>query len=138
MGALSELSGTRWTGAAELWLDPLGDQSIRSDCSIAVEPSAVRYTWSHDGEEHAGSITLSEDGGDFTDTFHQPEAMRCVDVPGAWGLFQICGTYGPDSDWGWRIGLSLRSPTGELVLQMTNVAPWGEEVRAVRMTCSRE
>ena len=32
--------------------------------------------------------------------------------------------------------LALR-PTGELVLQMTNVAPWGEEVRAVRMTCAR-
>jgi hypothetical protein len=48
----------------------------------------------------------------------------------------VQGAYGPDRDWGWRIGLSLRAPTGELVLRMTNIAPWGEEARAVRMTCS--
>ena len=30
------------------------------------------------------------------------------------------------------------TPTpGGLVLQMTNITPWGEEVRAVRMICRR-
>jgi hypothetical protein len=29
-------------------------------------------------------------------------------------------------------------PSGELVLQMTNVAPWGEEQRAVRMVFTRK
>jgi hypothetical protein len=35
------------------------------------------------------------------------------------------------------MGLVLRPPAGELVLQMTNITPWGEEARAVRMTFTR-
>ncbi|MCK7577398.1 MAG: hypothetical protein MZV65_17265 [Chromatiales bacterium] len=124
MSSLSELQGTRWTGTAELWLDPLGDDVIRSDCTIAVGPCVVRYTWSHEGREHQGSITLRDAAADFTDTRHQPEPMRCRPVADALGLFQVQAEYGPDMDWRWRIGLSLRTPTDELVLQMTNVAPW--------------
>jgi hypothetical protein len=63
--------------------------------------------------------------------------MKCRRLSEARGLFQIQGEYGPDADWGWRTALSLRTPTDELVLQMTNIAPWGEEARAVRMTCGR-
>lgn len=137
MTTLTDLAGTRWKGRGELWLDPLGDEVVRSDCTISVSADGIRYTWSHEGKPHQGSVTLSADGAEFTDTFHQREPMRCVRIPDAWGLFQVVGTYGPDSDWGWRIGLSLREPTGELVLQMTNVAPWGEEARAVRMTCAQ-
>jgi hypothetical protein len=73
----------------------------------------------------------------IVDSWHQPDPMVCRPVRGARELFQVQGEYGPESDWGWRIGLSLRAPAGELVLQMTNVAPWGEEARAVRMTCTR-
>jgi hypothetical protein len=138
MGTLSELNGTKWAGSAELWLDPLGDIGVRSDCTISVDGDVVRYTWSHDGKAHEGSITLLEGGADFTDTWHQPQPMRCKPVGGAWGLFQVQGEYGPESDWRWRIGLSLRAPTDELVLQMTNIATWGEEGRAVRMICSRQ
>ena len=138
METLKDLQETRWAGKAELWLDPLGDKVERSDCTIAVEPNVVRYSWSHEGEDHEGSFRLSDDGADFTDTWHQPEPMKCDRVPGAWGLFQVQGTYGPQSDWRWRTALSLRTPTGELVLQMTNIAPWGEEVRAVRMVCARK
>jgi hypothetical protein len=28
--------------------------------------------------------------------------------------------------------------TGELVVQMTTITPWGEESRAARMVCSRD
>ena len=137
MGTLAELNGTQWAGGAELWLDPLGDNVIRSDCTISVDGKVVRYTWSHEGKNHDGSITLSEDGGDFVDSWHNPEPLACRHVTGAWGLFQVQGEYGPSSDWRWRTGLSLRAPTDELVLQMTNIAPWGEEGRAVRMICKR-
>lgn len=137
MGGLSDLRGSHWKGTAELWLDPLGDQVEKSECTMSVDGDVVRYTWSHEGKTHEGSITLREGGADFTDSWHQPTPMKCRALPGAWGLFQVQGEYGPDSDWGWRIGLCLRTPTGELVLQMTNVAPWGEEVRAVRMACQR-
>ena len=138
MATLSELNGTRWAGAAELWLDPLGDNVVRGDCTIYVEGDVVRYAWSHEGKGHEGSISLQEGGAVFTDSWHQPQPMTCQRMPDAWGLFQVQGEYGPQSDWRWRTGLSLRSPTDELVLQMTNVAPWGEEARAVRMICRRQ
>jgi hypothetical protein len=138
MTTLSELSGTRWKGAAELWLDPLGDRASRSECTMEVDSGGVRYTWSHEGAAHEGSITLSERGADFQDSWHQKQPMACARVKANGALFQVQGSYGPDGDWGWRIGLSLRAPTGELVLQMTNITSWGEEARAVRMICARE
>jgi hypothetical protein len=134
---LGDLHGTTWTGNAELWLDPLGDTPARSACTVTVDRDGWTYTWSHEGTPHHGSVRLREGGADFTDTFHQPEPMACRAVAGARGLSQVEGAYGPDAEWGWRIGLCLRAPTGELVLQMTNVAPWGEEARAVRMVCKR-
>jgi hypothetical protein len=85
-----------------------------------------------------GSITLSEDSADFVDTFHSPDPMPLKSLSNSWGLFQVEGKYGPGQDWGWRIGLCIRTPTDQLVLQMTNIAPWGEEVRAVRMAAKRQ
>ena len=58
MVTLEELAGTHWTGKAELWLDPSGDSADLSDCTLAVESGAIRYTWSHDGTAHTGSVTL--------------------------------------------------------------------------------
>ena len=138
MSTLSDLDGTRWAGTAELWLDPLGDDVVRSDCTVSVDAHVVRYTCSHEGEAHEGSITLSDKGAEFTDSWHKPQPMTCRRVVGAAGIFQVQGEYGAQSDWGWRTGLSLRTPTDELVLQMTNIAPWGEEARAIRMICSRQ
>lgn len=136
MGTLAEFSGTTWAGIAELWLDPLGDEAVRSDCTIAVIANVVSYTWSHEGQGLEGSITLTEHGAEFVDTFHSPEPMKCRLLVGQ-GIFQVQGAYGADADWGWRIGLSHRARSDELVLQMTNIAPWGEEARAVRMICRR-
>lgn len=133
-----DLVGTRWAGRAELWLDPLGDEAQISDCALAVHESAIEYTWSHEGAEQRGSLGLTPPGARFTDTFHASEPMECVARPDAWGLVDVLGTYGPPDrpPWGWRIQLSLR-PTDELVLQMTNITPWGEEGRAVRMVGAR-
>ena len=138
MKTLSDFQGTHWTGTAELWLDPLGDDAVRSECTISVGSDKVSYTWSHEGTAHEGSLTLTDDGAAFADTFHQPQPMPCVRLAGVGGLFQVLGEYGPKSEWGWRTSVSVREPAGELVLQMTNIAPWGEEVRAVRMICSRK
>jgi hypothetical protein len=98
----------------------------------------VRYVWSHEGETHQGSTSLHDERAEFTDTWHQPQVMICHRLDSAWGLFQVQGEYGAESDWRWRIAHCQRTPTNELVLQMTNVAPWGEEARAVRMVWSRD
>jgi hypothetical protein len=135
---LSSLVGTKWAGRAELWLDPLGNQADLSDCTIEIADGVVRYTWSYDGKPHQGSYTLVDGGADWTDTWHQTSVMKCRTIPEAWGLFAVAGTYAAPSgpDWGWRSVLSLRDG-GELVLQMTNVTPWGEDGRAVRMICTK-
>jgi len=134
---LRELAGTRWIGRSELWLDPPGDQAARGDCTLEVDADAIRYRWSHEGKAHTGRVALRAGGADFTDSFHSPAAMPCAAAPASWALLDVLGRYSAGGeDWGWRITVSQR-PDGELVLQMTNVTPWGEEGRAARMVCRR-
>jgi hypothetical protein len=137
-GPLEDLVGSRWEGEGELWLDPKGNEVELAPATIAIEDGAVRYTWSYRGEAQAGSLTLREGGADFTDTWHSPKVMAFEYVTDSWAIVEAVGTYaaGDGPPWGWRIALSLR-PTGELILQMTNITPWGEDGRAVRMVCRR-
>ncbi len=137
---LAQLAGTEWTGTGELWLDPLGNQGESYACSLSVEGGRVRYEWQHEGKLQQGEYLLSDSGGaPWSDSWHQPEPTECRLVAGARGLFAFEYSYQDAGgvDWGWRMGLSQR-PTGELVLQMTIIAPWGEEGRAVRMVFNRK
>ena len=129
---LAELKGT-WKGSCELWKDPLGD--VVETCEAQLEIGAdVKYTWSYEGKAQQGTVTLTETGADFTDTWHQPDILHCTSLSSK-ALLCVEGTY--MDVWGWRIALCYREPTGEVVVQMTNIAPWGEEARAVRMTAKR-
>jgi hypothetical protein len=135
---LRELQNTKWVGRAELWLDDLQNETIASDCSITVGATSVDYVWTYKDKQHTGKIALREGGADFTDTWHSPTPMPAETLAGSWALVDVRGTYaaGDGPPWGWRIYLSHR-PTDELVLQMTNINPWGEDGRAVRMICKR-
>ena len=141
--ALSDLAGSSWQGTAELWLDPLGNETQTSPCTLQVEPRELRYTWEHDGQPHQGTITLDAEGGVFTDSWHSPAPLRFTAAARPMALFDLLGSYGDGEGprWGWRMMLSLRPPFAgapeSLVLQMTNIAPWGEEARAVRMVAAR-
>ncbi len=136
---LGELEGTQWSGTNELWLDPSGDEADKSEATLQIEASKLSYTWSQEGTQHGGSITWNEDRAAFQDTFHASTPMALEHVAGSWALLDVEGTYpapeGPP--WGWRIYLSLRPGDEELVLQMLNITPWGEDGRAVRMICKR-
>ena len=136
METLADLAGSRWSGRAELWLDPLGNDADLSDCTIAVEERNIRYTWSREGKPQQGTLELTDAGAEFHDTFHATDPMQFRHAEGLPSLLHLTGTY--MVEWGWRISLCLRAPSGELVLQMTNVTPWGEEARAVRMVCKRD
>lgn len=138
MKTISELTGTKWSGRSELWLDQLGDKAHVCECTIEIGQDTIEYQWSHEGKAHQGKIALRPGGAEFTDTFHAPKGMTFEASPRPWALVDVFGTFpaGDGPEWGWRILLSHR-PTGELVLQMTIVAPWGETGRAVRMTCHR-
>lgn len=134
METLSDLNGTTWAGQGELWLDDVGNDAELCDCTLSVEEGRLRYTWSYQGKPQQGSITLAGDGVDFHDTWHASTVLHFPMVKDSWALIDAQGTYpaGDGPPWGWRVILSLR-PSGELVLQMTNITPWGEDGRAVRM-----
>ena len=131
---LTKLEGSNWTGRGELWLDPEGNKADSYDCQLHVENDAITYTWVYENETKKGNFTFNESGARWFDSWHQQEPVKCKDVSDAWGLFTFKHTYDVPSipSWGWQSKLSER-PDGSLVLQMTNIAPWGEESRAVRM-----
>ncbi|MEM9805119.1 MAG: hypothetical protein AAF959_07540 [Cyanobacteria bacterium P01_D01_bin.56] len=133
---LNDFQGTKWQGKAELWLNPDSNDAEISDCTLTVESNVLAYTWSYKGETKTGSFTFYEGDATWVDSWHQTTPVQCADLLGAWGLFTVQYSYGDSPAWGWCSKLSQR-PDGSLVLQMTNIAPWGEEGRAVRMVLKR-
>ena len=133
-----ELQGSHWQGEAELWRDPNGNDVDVSECILAIESRVLTYTWAYEGATKTGSFIFNDDDATWTDSWHQPEPVNCKYLNDAWGLFTVEYSYSPPSgpDWGWRSKLSQR-PDDSLVLQMTNIAPWGEEGRVVRMIFQR-
>jgi hypothetical protein len=140
--ALSKLAGTQWVGKGELWLDKLGNEAHESGCTLTMDAAVVgsfSYTWSYEGKPQLGSVVLSDGGVVWTDTWHQPTPKKCSVLADSWALLAAYYTFsaGSGPDWGWRLALAQR-PSGELVLQMTVIKPWGEENRAVRMVFTRK
>lgn len=136
---IDELANTTWAGPGELWLDRAQNEAILCDCTITIGAGEVTYTWSYEGKPQQGRLALRADGADFSDTWHSPTPMPCAPtLTRPWALVDVIGTYsaGDSPPWGWRILVSRR-PDAELVLQMTNITPWGEEARAVRMIGKR-
>ena len=136
---LEALANTTWTGKAELWLDPLGNEAEVCECTMAVTADELSYRWSYQGTPHTGRVALRAGGAAFTDSWHSPTPLECTSAPAPWALVDVFGTYpaGEGPPWGWRITVSHRPESDELVLQMTNVKPCGEEGRAVRMVGRR-
>ncbi len=137
--SLIKFIGTRRKGKGELWLDPYGNEALLYDCEISIDKDALHYSWHYEDEVRRGSFTFDDAGVTWVDTWHQQSPVQCTDVPGAWGIFTVSHEYETPAmpNWGWRSKLPER-PDGALVLQMTNIAPWGEEGRAVRMTFAPE
>ena len=136
---LKNLSGTKWVGNGELWLDPEGNDASNYACELKIDENIIYYSWFYEKELRKGSFTFNDDGAIWTDNWHQKKAVQCSHVPEAWGVFTVFHEYEvPESpNWGWRSKLSER-PDSSLVLQMTNITPWGEEGRAVRMIFAHE
>ncbi|MEM9897705.1 MAG: hypothetical protein AAF789_15215 [Bacteroidota bacterium] len=135
---INNFQESKWKGTAELWLDPAGNNADVSECTLQIETNVLSYTWVYEDEIKTGSFTFHESGATWVDSWHQATSVKCLDLVEAWGLFTVQYSYGAPSGpvWGWRSKLSKR-PDGSLVLQMINIAPWGEEGRAVRMVFQR-
>lgn len=136
---LNKLAGTKWLGSGELWIDPKGNDAVLYDCKLNIEANAIYYSWFYENETKQGSFTFNDNGAVWVDSWHQPKSVQCVNATESWSIFNISHTYEvPDNpNWGWQSKLSER-PDGSLVLQMTNITPWGEDGRAVRMVFTRE
>ncbi len=130
----SKYSGTHWKGKGELWLDPDGNSAHLYDCALSVDNNTINYSWLYENETKQGSFTFDGTAIHWCDSWHQPNSVQCSAVPNTWSILAVSHEYEvPDNpNWGWRSNLSER-PDGSLVLQMTNITPWGEEGRAVRM-----
>lgn len=135
---IETVTNTDWTGQGELWLDPLGDEAHRFACTARLEPGSLSYTWAFKGAEKTGRVTWLPEGGQFLDSFHQETLVACQALGRSKAEVGLTYEYPapPGPNWGWHIFIFLR-PNHQLVLQMTNVAPWGEEVRATRMVFER-
>ena len=135
---MHDFQGSEWKGQAELWLDPNGNEADISECTLTIGSGTLAYTWTYGGEPKTGSFTFHADGATWSDSWHQPEPVHCQYIQDARGLFTVEHSYSAPAspNWGWRSQLSQR-PDDSLVLQMTNIAPWGEEGRAVRMVFQR-
>ena len=139
---LTTLQGSKWQGRGELWLDPEGNEAQYYDCTLIIEKDKILYTWQWEGKSQKGHYLLNEMVGKevitWSDSWHQPEPVICKNIINTGSFFNVFNSYPVPSnpDWGWRSQLSQR-PNQELVLQMTNITPWGEEGRAVRMIFSQ-
>ena len=136
---LARFSGIRWKGEGELWLDPQGNSAVHYNSELKIESDSILYSWIYEGDVKNGKFTFNENGAVWVDSWHQANAVQCIYVPNEWGIFTVSHEYEAteNSKWGWRSKLSER-PDGSLVLQMTNISPWGEDGRAVRMVFTHE
>ena len=55
--------GSAWSGPAELWIDPLGNDTETSDATLRIDGDRVRYTWSFEiaGELRLGDVEFQVD-----------------------------------------------------------------------------
>ena len=135
MTTMSELIGPTWRGQAELWLDPLGNEVQTSDCSITLDQGVVRYTWAFKGEAQKRNPRALRRGSDLHRQLAQSEAASVSISPRELGAARRVSapTARERGPTGAGAPRSAAVRAGELVLQMTNIAPWGEDGRAVRM-----
>lgn len=133
-----------WAGESQLHLSWLreGERVVKSPSSLRVQSdpnnafATVTYTWTHDGEEQFGSLLIAADEaavatGGWTDSWHQSsgvmalkgEAKATVNLN---GHYSVAG----HGDWGWRIQISRNG--SDLVFEMFNISPEGEEEWAVK------
>lgn len=131
---LQHKAGSRWQGQSELWLDPLGNEALESPATLVIHADGIDYSWQYQGKNQAGRLTFTDTQASWHDIWHQPDTVKLQYSADNHGIFSAWYAYPapPDEDWYWRIQLAQR-PDDTLVLQMTNIAPWGEETRAVRM-----
>ena len=132
MTTLLERAAGAYAGTNWLWFqDPNVPEESATELEVAGD--RIAYTWSYRGAPQNGVMEFAFDGDaatmTWTDTWHAKEPIVC---PGARtdDRIEVTGTYGPG--WSWRTEVTLPSDD-ELLVEMFNISPDGEEQIAVRM-----
>src|SRR5439155_25407248 len=93
--------GTTWhSQVSRHWQAPGGSApassgSIPSETRRAsttartISDGSVRYTWSHEGTPHEGVFTLRGGRASWSDSWHQPTAVECSELPEVPGLLAL-------------------------------------------------
>jgi hypothetical protein len=119
----------KYAGKHELWMRP-DTPALEGDVRASLDDNVLSWTWTLDDDKHEGRLHL--DGSSWQDSFHQSEAAPLQAAPAHGARFGFSCQYGPpDSPWTWLIAVCER-PEGQLVVQMTNITPWGERQLAVQ------
>ncbi len=117
-----------YAGRHQLWLEP-GQDAETGDVTATLVDDVLTWRWTRGEKIHQGALHL--DGSRWHDTFHQPVPAALEPQPAFGARFAGGYRYGPDDQpWAWMIRVCDR-PTGALVVQMTNITPWGETAPAV-------
>lgn len=139
-----------WTGANRLWFDPT-QPSFDSDTTAEVSLVTagrmleMRYTWSHEGKPHEGTLLIGDDPGAkrcdaaWADSFHNGHRlMPLTGMLAGSDEVVVEGSYPapPGPDWGWRI--TLEQPSADaLLMRMYNITPDGTAALAVEASYAR-
>ncbi len=129
-----------YTGTNLLWFqDP--NKPLESAGEVTIDGNVIRYTWVYEGEPQSGVMTVERDGEaasvEWNDTWHAKDSMRCEGTLDSQALVvQTSYPAGDGPDWHWRT--EVRVPAaGEVLIEMYNITPNGDEQIAVRLRAKR-
>ena len=122
-----------WSGPNRLWVtDPT--KPFRSAGTLTVAERTIDYTWSHEGKDHTGKVTITGQptalAAAWTDSWHAADGMTMHGFMDA-GVLRVFGTYDAgEAAWGWQFEVDCRDPEA-CTLRMFNVIPGMGPVPAV-------
>jgi hypothetical protein len=129
-----------WSGTNAFRMMP-DDDYTSSPASLAIQRGPgdgallIRYTWAHEGADHAGLLLIAvgdEGAADaaWLDSFHQqPQWMGLSGAMHDSGRVSLAGTYA--EVWAWRISIDPTDGVPEIV--MDNVPPGAEPYPVVHL-----
>jgi len=145
--ALARFVG-EWSGPTRTWLDPTKDpeptETLASVASIlGGRWIRIEYRGVCMGSDHAGEMLVGFHGDAkayelaWVDSFHTGTSIMSSSGPARDdGTVEVLGSYGAGAErWGWRT--VLRLDREELVIEAFNIAPSGEEDRAIETRLKR-